>query len=687
MDRITHKISLDTSKNGVQKILQGFNVGDQVARRIEIALTNGGVSVPLADTGITALMYVTVDGIASVNAVTIEEGKAIYDVDANDTATSGIVDMNLKILDTVTGMVLHAPRFQLEVWENGIGSSTAATSPTFTALESALAQAQLYSQKTIKSVTLDEDTKIFRVEYMDESAYESSVIADALELIGNVEQYVERAEEASVNAEKSEANALASELNSKISEDNAKESELNAKASETAVTASEAVVTAAEANVVALEATVKGYKDSVTASEINAKTSEQNALDYSIDANLSKASAQRSEANALTSEQNAQTSETNALASEQNAEAYAKTSESYAIGGTGTRAGEDTDNAKHYMEQCQQIAGGMQGGFLPMGTISFAQLPTSNIGQGWMYNIVDEFTSDSRFMDGAGKKYAAGSNVYYTASGKWDVLSGAIPTINGKNGNVITLGADDIAMTNYAKASTASDVQPTDSILEAIGKVEKKADDLDSTKADKATTLAGYGITDARIDNGEIIIGGESITPATEDDIEDVPHSEPVEDYAGIEPPTIDADILGGKYRASDVDEIKDDISNIKSDMSRMHNYSTAEHVVGKWIDGRDVYERTVVTNALYIVAESGFNVYRATVPINNIRQIVSLSGQMGYDGAIVALPNVSFARGNINDVATNFALIDNSLICTAIFYTAVQTTVRFEMTVKYLKA
>lgn len=37
----------------------------------------------------------------------------------------------------------------------------------------------------------------------------------------------------------------------------------------------------------------------------------------------------------------------------------------------------------------------------------------------------------------------------------------------------------------------------------------------DTGKADKATTLAGYGITDAKIENGKITLGGQSITPLT----------------------------------------------------------------------------------------------------------------------------------------------------------------------------
>lgn len=46
---------------------------------------------------------------------------------------------------------------------------------------------------------------------------------------------------------------------------------------------------------------------------------------------------------------------------------------------------------------------------------------------------------------------------------------------------------------------------------------EGRAVDIDLTgKADKATTLAGYGITDARIANGTITLGSNSITPLTQ---------------------------------------------------------------------------------------------------------------------------------------------------------------------------
>lgn len=49
----------------------------------------------------------------------------------------------------------------------------------------------------------------------------------------------------------------------------------------------------------------------------------------------------------------------NASAYAQSANAKSVLAESYAVGGTGTREGEDTDNAKYYMEQAKQQTGGM----------------------------------------------------------------------------------------------------------------------------------------------------------------------------------------------------------------------------------------------------------------------------------------------------------------------------------------
>lgn len=163
-------------------------------------------------------------------------------------------------------------------------------------------------------------------------------------------------------------------------------------------------------------------------SEVNALTSERNAAASAKNTASSERNAKTSESNAASSERNAASSAKNAASSERNAASSALLSESYAVGGTGLegRENEDVDCAKHYYEQCALISEGLKGGLMPMGTITSANIPdleTTTIG--WMYNISDEFITDNNFHEGPGLTIPAGSNIYKTANGKWDVLAGS----------------------------------------------------------------------------------------------------------------------------------------------------------------------------------------------------------------------------------------------------------------------
>lgn len=130
----------------------------------------------------------------------------------------------------------------------------------------------------------------------------------------------------------SESNAKSSETVAATSAANAKTSENNAKASETSATASASTATT--------KATAAGDSASAAVvSEANAKTSETNA--------------KTSETNAASSKNAAASSASTAASKATSAANSAALSESYAVGGTGTRAGEDMDNAKYYSEQAK----------------------------------------------------------------------------------------------------------------------------------------------------------------------------------------------------------------------------------------------------------------------------------------------------------------------------------------------
>ena len=54
------------------------------------------------------------------------------------------------------------------------------------------------------------------------------------------------------------------------------------------------------------------------------------------------------------------------------------------------------------------------GAFIFKGTSTFANLPSAasmtSAMTGYVYNVTEEFTTDSRFIEGAGKKFPAGTD-------------------------------------------------------------------------------------------------------------------------------------------------------------------------------------------------------------------------------------------------------------------------------------
>ena len=92
-----------------------------------------------------------------------------------------------------------------------------------------------------------------------------------------------------------------------------------------------------------------------------------------------------------------------------------------------------------------------------MGTVSFANLPAvSSASAGDMYNISDEFVTTSDFVEGAGITEPAGSNVYKTEYGKWDVLAGSPVTgVKGANETTFRRGNVNITPDNIGAIPTS----------------------------------------------------------------------------------------------------------------------------------------------------------------------------------------------------------------------------------------
>lgn len=206
-----------------------------------------------------------------------------------------------------------------------------------------------------------------------------------------------------------------------------------------AANASEAAAERSAASAAASAESAEYSEDSATESSQFAS----NANGYANDAN-GFAQAANNSANAATQQANRASDKAteaggharDAAASADESEDSATESKSWAVGGTATRTGEDTNNAKYYAEIAQQAAQKLSGSLIPKGTILFEQLDdVQNPEMGWMFNIANDFTTDARFVT-IGLVQSAGTNIYLTDSNKWDCMVGT--NVIGVKGNAET---------------------------------------------------------------------------------------------------------------------------------------------------------------------------------------------------------------------------------------------------------
>lgn len=208
--------------------------------------------------------------------------------------------------------------------------------------------------------------------------------------------------------------------------------------------------------------------DAAATSAANAKTSENNASNYKDNARtyMNQAQSYRDEAisNASASAESAAS-----------ADSSANSAISSAVSATesASNAAESAETSETYMRQTEAIVNGLNGAFLPMGTITFSELAAlkdgGTVAVGYLYNISDNFTTDDTFKGGGGVEYDAGANVYYTADGYWDVLSGATVTgVKGVNETVYRKGNVELTAENVGAVATTN-VATVDEVKNYLG--------------------------------------------------------------------------------------------------------------------------------------------------------------------------------------------------------------------------
>lgn len=216
-------------------------------------------------------------------------------------------------------------------------------------------------------------------------------------------------------------------------------------------------------------------------SATSASTSAAKAQDYMNDALLSEQNSQTYMNNskthmeiAVASAESASASATEAEASENAAEAYsidAQQSMDSAAGSANSASASATE-AKGYLQQTEAITNGLNGAFLPKGTITFAELlelkNNGLVGAGYLYHISDDFITDENFRM-SGKACGAGTSVYYTVDEQFDVFVGTtVAGVKGGNETEYRTGMVNITLENIG-AISIDDIATIDEVKEYLG--------------------------------------------------------------------------------------------------------------------------------------------------------------------------------------------------------------------------
>lgn len=151
-------------------------------------------------------------------------------------------------------------------------------------------------------------------------------------------------------------------------------------------------------------------------------------------------------------------------------------------------------------------ASGSKSGYIFRGNSTFANLPSTltEAMDGYVYNVTDAFTTDARFVEGAGKKCEAGTNVQVVDLSTFDTV-----TPEG-NENPATEGWYELVDGKYVlSADTEVDNEKTYYAKTVVVKFDLFATNVDISGiydmiSDEFTTTDTYAVGDVVIYDGKL---------------------------------------------------------------------------------------------------------------------------------------------------------------------------------------
>ena len=198
----------------------------------------------------------------------------------------------------------------------------------------------------------DESGNIIK-KYINETLIPAVLTEDA------TEESRKQAEAARVAAEQGRVTAEEGRVSAESGRVSAEQARANAEASRVSAESARAQAETARADETAgIVARATAQANAAAGSASQAAGSEQSAKDAAGTATGAASSASQSAAAASGSASQASAAAASAAQSAASVDGINKTAQSWAVGGTGTRPGEDTDNAKYWAQQAQAAVGG-----------------------------------------------------------------------------------------------------------------------------------------------------------------------------------------------------------------------------------------------------------------------------------------------------------------------------------------
>jgi len=595
-------IRIDINSGQVRKAIS-ICQSDPTMRTLAMTIVDSGVPVVSDELLYAEILIKKADGEhEAINGCVIDGDAIEYTLRSTDISALGenIAQIMLTYKD---GAVITTPPFIISVYDKVLNPNVQKSLNEYTSI----------TQQVVIATNNAEEARKVREE--------------AETILENVKIYEESTKEASIVAFESEKNAAMSASNAQVSEDNASASANSATASASNAKESEKYVH--DALEVAME-----YAEKILSVEVDVKEDADRAdraadraeatlgkLDDEVERAKAeadraagenvKAAYEANRAEAGANEANSYVTQASGYAT--NASDYSTLSKSYAMGDTGVRELEDTENARYFYEQSKAIYERLGSALAPKGTIAFESLPAfDDVDEGWMYNISNDFTTDSRFVDGSGKNYSAGNNIYCiedNGTKKWDVLASPAIVRKATTSELGIVKPDGITITVDEDGTIHGTPQPTGIQVEEVSKA-----DFDEDPASYEEQDVMWFIKDDNSINLPFLRLTKAQYMAKKDYYDSLPYPIDVTDWE-----------VQNSY------EVPHKESTVGATLDALEEkcnqeYSTEERKVGSWIDGKDVYEKTFVGSITSKTTSSNRENWEQTVA-DNISEYIKIDG------------------------------------------------------------